>query len=112
MRDGCVYRVPKAYPIYDARYADSLNVLKDYCARFDNLYTTGRNGLHRYNNQDHSMLTGLYAVRNLCGEGAHDLWTVNAAQEYLEEAEVPPDGRPERPAQPRSSADPCSQSAG
>ena len=85
VRDGCVYRVPKAYPIYDAGYADSLTALRDYCDQFTNLYTVGRNGLHRYNNQDHSMLTGLYAVRNLNGEGDYDLWSVNTSQDYLEE---------------------------
>jgi hypothetical protein len=83
--DGCVFRVPKSYPVYDSDYAGHLEVLQEYVSSLENCRTIGRNGLHRYNNQDHSMLTGLYAVRNaLCGE-KHDLWSVNADAEYHEE---------------------------
>lgn len=83
--DGCVCRIAKSYPIYDAEYADDLGILKDYVRNLANLQTIGRNGLHRYNNQDHAMLTGLYAVRNMLGESQVDLWQINAEQEYLEE---------------------------
>jgi hypothetical protein len=82
--DGFVVRQPRSYPIYDGSYAEHVAVLKGFLAGFENLVTVGRNGLHRYNNQDHSMLTGMLAVRNLLGEG-HDLWDVNAEAEYLEE---------------------------
>ncbi|MGF1529279.1 MAG: NAD(P)/FAD-dependent oxidoreductase [Candidatus Competibacterales bacterium] len=83
--DGCVFRVPKAYPVYDSTYAESLETLKNYCNSFENLVTVGRNGLHRYNNQDHSMITGLFAVRNLLFGEDNDIWSVNTSQVYLEE---------------------------
>ncbi len=83
--DGCVFRVPKSYPVYDSGYAEHLEVLREYLDGFENFRTIGRNGLHRYNNQDHSMLTGLYAVRTLLAGEKHDLWKVNAEQEYHEE---------------------------
>jgi len=83
--DGCVCRVPKSYPIYDAGYADDLEIIKNYTSVFSNLQTIGRNGLHRYNNQDHAMLTGMFAVRNMLGESAVDLWQINTEKEYLEE---------------------------
>ncbi len=83
--DGCVFRVAKAYPVYDSSYAADLAVVRAWCDGFDNLQTVGRNGLHRYNNQDHSMLTGFYAVRRLLFGEPHDLWRINAEQDYLEE---------------------------
>ena len=87
--DGCVRRVPKAYPIYDARYRDHLDVVRRYVDGLANLQTIGRNGLHRYNNQDHAMLTGIYAVGNLVDDRNHDLWSVNTDQEYHEEVRTP-----------------------
>ena len=83
--DGCVFRVPKAYPVYDAGYRDALDTVREYVDGLENLQTIGRNGLHRYNNQDHAMLTGLLAVRNLMDHDRHDLWSVNTDQEYHEE---------------------------
>ena len=86
IEDGCVFRVPKAYPLYDASYARHLEVLRGFLDGLPNLQMVGRNGLHRYNNQDHSMLTGLYAVRNaLQGDHAQDIWHVNTEPEYLED---------------------------
>lgn len=85
--DGTVVRMPKAYPVYDAAHLDALDVIERYLARFENLQLVGRNGMHKYNNQDHSMLTALLAVRNLFG-ARHDLWRVNDADGYHEE----PDG--------------------
>jgi len=70
---ACVIRETEAYPVYDTAYKTSLAVIREYLAQFRNLQTIGRNGLHRYNNQDHSMMTGLLAARNLLGE-RHDLW--------------------------------------
>ncbi|MDX1643172.1 MAG: NAD(P)/FAD-dependent oxidoreductase [Thermoanaerobaculia bacterium] len=82
--DGCVLRMPKAYPVYDQEYKNALAVIRDYLETIPNLQTVGRNGLHRYNNQDHSMLTGIYAARNIAGQ-SYDLWSVNVEQEYHEE---------------------------
>jgi protoporphyrinogen oxidase len=84
VEDGVVIRQPKAYPVYDRDYRTHLEVIQNYLARFENLQTTGRNGMHRYNNQDHSMLTGVLAVRNLFGE-SHDLWEVNTERSYHEQ---------------------------
>jgi protoporphyrinogen oxidase len=84
--DGCVFRVRHAYPMYDAGYAGHLATIRAFVDSLDNLQTIGRNGLHRYNNQDHAMLTGLYAVRNAVAGARHDLWQVNADQEYHEVA--------------------------
>ena len=86
--DGVVIRQAKAYPVYDADYRVHLGVIRDYLSTIENLQTIGRNGMHRYNNQDHSMLTGLLAARNLAGE-QHDLWQVNTERSYYEEQRVP-----------------------
>jgi len=83
--DGCVFRVPKAYPIYDADYAEYLQIVRDFVDGLENFQTIGRNGLHRYNNQDHSMITGMLAVRNILFGEKNDLWSVNAEEEYHEE---------------------------
>ena len=85
IEDGCVFRVPKSYPIYDAAYRDSLAIVRDFVDGLENFQTIGRNGLHRYNNQDHAMLTGMLAVRNLVMGKKYDLWSVNTDQEYHEE---------------------------
>jgi protoporphyrinogen oxidase len=85
--DGTVVRVPKAYPVYDEGFEQSLGVVRRYLEGFKNLQEIGRNGLHKYNNMDHSMLTGILAVQNLYGKH-HDLWTVNADEEYLEEESI------------------------
>ena len=83
--DGCVFRVPKAYPVYDADYAGHLQTVRDFVDGLANFQTVGRNGLHRYNNQDHSMITASLAVRNLLFGEQNDLWNVNADAEYHEE---------------------------
>jgi protoporphyrinogen oxidase len=85
IEDGCVFRVPKSYPVYDSDYRESLNMLQAYVNNLENFQTIGRNGLHRYNNQDHAMLTGMLAVRNLMLGEQNNLWQVNAEQEYNEE---------------------------
>jgi len=84
---GCVIRQPKAYPVYDSEYRGHVDVLRRYLADFTNLQVIGRNGMHRYNNQDHSMLCGLYASRNLRGS-AYDLWDVNTERSYYEEQKI------------------------
>ena len=86
--DGVVYRQPKAYPVYMGEYKAYLETIKAYLASLENLQTIGRNGLHMYNNQDHSMLTAMLAVRNIMGE-QHDLWTVNTERSYHEEIRIP-----------------------
>jgi len=89
--DGCVFRMPKAYPVYDATYDTHLRRLRDFLAEMENLQTIGRNGLHRYDNQDHAMMTGMMAARNIVFGENHDVWAVNTDQEYHEEIleEVP-----------------------
>jgi protoporphyrinogen oxidase len=81
---GTVVRMPKAYPVYDSGYAEALSTVRGFTDRLENLQLVGRNGMHKYNNQDHSMLTAMLAVRNILGE-KHDLWRVNADQDYHEE---------------------------
>lgn len=85
VEDGVVFRQPKAYPVYDREYKEHLAVIQRFLATMDNLQTIGRNGMHRYNNLDHSMLTGIRAVENVFG-ASHDLWEINEDQEYLEES--------------------------
>ena len=85
IEDGCVFRVQKAYPIYDSEYRGYLATVKNFVAGLENYQTIGRNGLHRYNNQDHAMVTGMLAVRNLAAGEHNDLWSVNTDQEYHEE---------------------------
>lgn len=85
VEDGVVIRQPKAYPVYDGEYTAHLAVIRRFLATVGNLQVVGRNGMHRYNNQDHSMLTGLLAVENLLGQD-HDLWNVNAERSYYERA--------------------------
>jgi protoporphyrinogen oxidase len=83
--DATVVRQPKAYPVYAHSYREHVETIRAFLGTFENLQTTGRNGQHRYNNQDHSMLTGVYAARNVLGEN-YDIWSVNTEQEYHEEA--------------------------
>lgn len=84
IEDGTVVRMAKAYPVYDDTYMESLATIRRYLEGIDNLQTVGRNGMHKYNNQDHSMLTAMLAVENILG-AKHDLWSVNTEQEYHEE---------------------------
>ncbi|HEY7321682.1 MAG TPA: NAD(P)/FAD-dependent oxidoreductase [Candidatus Binatia bacterium] len=85
VEDGCVIRVPKSYPIYDSGYRDGLATIRKFVDGLENFQSVGRNGLHRYNNQDHAMLTGMLAVRNLVLGERNNLWSVNTDQEYHEE---------------------------
>jgi protoporphyrinogen oxidase len=85
--DGHVVRQRRAYPVYDAAYAANVSRIRtDLDARFPTLHLVGRNGMHKYNNQDHAMMTGLLAAENiLLGRRAFDVWRVNADAEYLED---------------------------
>jgi protoporphyrinogen oxidase len=82
---GYVERVPKAYPVYDERYAERLVAVRRWLDGIENLQQIGRNGLHRYNNSDHSMLTAIRAVDNLVAGADYDIWSVNADSAYHEE---------------------------
>ncbi|NES16195.1 MULTISPECIES: NAD(P)/FAD-dependent oxidoreductase [Micromonospora] len=90
VRPGCVetgyvVRMPKAYPVYDERYQRNVDVIRDWLAReVPNVHPVGRNGMHRYNNQDHSMLTAMLAAENIAHGADHDVWTVNVEQDYHE----------------------------
>ena len=84
VEDGTVVRMEKAYPVYDLQYQDYVKTVREYLETLTNFQTIGRNGLHRYNNQDHSMVTGVYAARNIMGEH-HDVWAVNTEKDYHEE---------------------------
>ncbi|HJU74424.1 MAG TPA: NAD(P)/FAD-dependent oxidoreductase [Gemmatimonadaceae bacterium] len=87
--DGTVVRMPKAYPVYDADYRAHLDLVRSYIDRIPNLHTVGRNGMHKYNNQDHSMLTAMMTVANMRG-ASHDVWSVNTDYEYHEEQRIDP----------------------
>jgi protoporphyrinogen oxidase len=87
--DGCVVRMPKAYPVYDDAYLDHLAVIRRWLGCLENLHLAGRNGMHKYNNQDHSMMTALLCARNILGLGAFDPWRVNTDAEYHEEQSEP-----------------------
>ena len=82
--DSYVMRQPKAYPVYDEGYKKHLEEIKKYLQQFENFQTVGRNGMHRYNNMDHSMLSGIMAAENLMGS-RHDIWEMKDPEEYLEE---------------------------
>jgi len=82
--DGTVVRMPKAYPIYDAEYRANLDGARAFLDTVPNLHPVGRNGMHKYNNQDHSMLTAMMVVWNMYG-ARHDVWSVNTDFEYHEE---------------------------
>jgi protoporphyrinogen oxidase len=90
---GYVVRMPKAYPVYDADYRANVAIISAWLAQeTPNVHTVGRNGMHKYNNQDHSMYTAMLAVENIFG-ATHDLWAVNVEEEYHEEGTAPSTGR-------------------
>jgi protoporphyrinogen oxidase len=82
---GFVARVHKAYPIYDEHYAQRVGTIRAWLETISNITQVGRNGLHRYNNSDHSMLTAMRAVDNILLGTHHDIWAVNAESVYHEE---------------------------
>jgi protoporphyrinogen oxidase len=82
---GFVVRVHKAYPMYDAQYPERVAAIRGWLDEIPNLIQVGRNGLHRYNNSDHSMLTAMRAVENILTGASHDIWAVNADSVYHEE---------------------------
>ncbi len=84
--DACVVRQAKAYPVYDETYADNISVVRrEVALRFPSLHLVGRNGMHKYNNQDHAMMTGMLTAKNIiAGERLYDTWQVNEDAEYGE----------------------------
>jgi protoporphyrinogen oxidase len=81
-----VVRMPKAYPVYDEGYSQAVDVLRAWLAEaVPNVYPVGRNGMHKYNNQDHSMMTALLSVDNLLNGASNDVWAVNVEADYHEE---------------------------
>ena len=82
--DANVVRVPKAYPVYDGVYQRGIAAVREFLRTVPNLQLVGRNGMHRYNNQDHSMLTAILAARNVMG-ASYDLWDLQIDSGYLEE---------------------------
>jgi len=86
VRDSCVFRVPKTYPAYFGTY-ERFDEIVQHMERYENLFLVGRNGMHKYNNQDHSMLTAMMAVDNIVNgvKSKQNLWEVNTEQEYHEQ---------------------------
>ena len=85
--EGCVVRQRKAYPVYDDAHATHVQTIRDELAvRYPDLHLVGRNGMHKYNNQDHAMMTALLTAENIvAGHALHDPWLVNEDAEYHEE---------------------------
>ncbi len=95
--DGVVIRQKKAYPVYDETYKSRVAAVREELdARYPGFWTVGRNGMHKYNNQDHSMMTALVAARNILGGPRQDPWRVNIDAAYLEEKESPSGASGER----------------
>ena len=86
VESGYVVRMPKAYPVYDDSYKANVDVLRGWLAEHaPNVHPVGRNGMHKYNNQDHSMYTAMLTVENIAEGTHHDIWAVNVEEEYHEE---------------------------
>jgi protoporphyrinogen oxidase len=87
--DGVVVRQQKAYPVYDDAYQSRVDVIREYLqSQLPNLHAVGRNGMHKYNNQDHSMMTALLVARNIATDSTFDPWKVNADAVYHEDIRV------------------------
>jgi protoporphyrinogen oxidase len=92
IENGYVVRQPKAYPIYDDRYAANVETIRKWLCSVVNVHPVGRNGMFRYNNQDHSMYTAMLTVENIVKGTSHDVWTVNVEEDYHEEKSAAPSG--------------------
>jgi protoporphyrinogen oxidase len=84
--DSTIIRMPKTYPAYFGTYPQ-FNIIKDFTDKFENLFLIGRNGMHKYNNQDHSMLTAITAVENVINNRLNkdNIWNINTEEDYHEE---------------------------
>ncbi|MGC8765838.1 MAG: NAD(P)/FAD-dependent oxidoreductase [Brevinematia bacterium] len=87
VEDGCVIRIKKAYPSYSGNYKEDISIVKDYFSTFENLFMVGRNGMHKYNNMDHSMLTAMAGVDNILNgvKSKENIWSINIEEDYHEE---------------------------
>jgi protoporphyrinogen oxidase len=86
VESGYVVRMPKAYPVYDEGYRAAVETIQGWLAdEVPNVHAVGRNGMHKYNNQDHSMYTAMLTVENIVGDAKNDIWAVNVEEEYQEE---------------------------
>jgi protoporphyrinogen oxidase len=105
VRDGCVVRMRKAYPVYDEGYQQRCQAIRDELeSRFPTLHLVGRNGMHKYDNQDHAMTTSLLTIENIAAGGRpYDVWRVNQDAEYVEEDDSP--AAPSRACEPSRSPD-------
>ena len=84
--EGYVVRMPKAYPVYDLNYSKNIENIADWLSKeHEGIYPIGRNGMHRYNNQDHSMMTAVKSVRNIVLNEVNDIWKINVEEDYHEE---------------------------
>ena len=83
--DGYVVRQPKAYPVYDYEYKDHLEVIREAIKEYKGLYLVGRNGMHKYNNQDHLILMGMLAADQILTGKSHELWSINTDYETYQE---------------------------
>ena len=82
---GCVVRMEKSYPVYGPGYNEDVRIIREELSKLENIQPVGRNGMHKYNNQDHSMMTALLAARNIRQPGSYDIWKVNTDAQYHEE---------------------------
>jgi protoporphyrinogen oxidase len=90
VQEGYVFRMPKAYPMYDASYKANVDTIRSWLGvHAANVFPVGRNGMHRYNNQDHSMYTAMLTVENIVYGTKHDVWTVNVEEDYHETLSAP-----------------------
>ncbi|MEX5707473.1 NAD(P)/FAD-dependent oxidoreductase [Parafrankia sp. FMc6] len=90
VEQGYVVRMPKAYPYYDMDYKKNVDIIRGWLEDYaPNVHPVGRNGMHRYNNQDHSMLTAMLTVENIIDGKSHDVWEVNVEEDYHEEVSSP-----------------------
>ncbi len=94
LMDGFVVRQKKAYPVYDDKYAQNVDIVRrSISENYPGLYLVGRNGMHKYNNQDHAMMTAMLTVENIItGKEIYDTWKVNQDAEYIEEQASPDEG--------------------
>jgi protoporphyrinogen oxidase len=84
--EGYVVRMPKAYPVYDLDYSNNIETIENWLSKdHKNIFPIGRNGMHRYNNQDHSMMTAVLSIRNILLGETNDIWKVNVEEDYHEE---------------------------
>jgi UDP-galactopyranose mutase len=92
---GFVVRMPKAYPFYDAAYKKNVDIMRRWMEEHTpNLHPVGRNGMFRYNNQDHSMFTAQLTVQNMIDGTHHDVWDVNVEEDYHEAASPTSSSKP------------------